>query len=89
VSEKQVDLLCRDPENRVVSIEIAHSSGHEVHNALHCLRFAEVRKHVVVCTSNAVMKDVKKRFSRVPELHGNRGVEVVVLSRALSDGWIP
>jgi len=37
LEDKQVDLLCRDLDNRVVTVEIANSPGHEVHNAMACL----------------------------------------------------
>lgn len=87
--QKRVDLLCRDPENRVVAIEVAGSVGHEVHNALHCLKSVEVRKHVVVCVNKRVCDAVKKRFAGVTELVGNERVEVITLATALRDGWEP
>ena len=86
---KQVDLLCRDPESNVVTIEIAHSPDHEVHNALHCLSFSEVRKHVVIATSKNVLEALRKKFDSVPELSGNSRIELLTVAKALSAKWIP
>jgi len=83
---KQVDLLCRDPDNRIVTCEIAGNAEHEVHNALHCLKFDEVRKHVVVCVDKKVIEAVKKQFSQFPEINDSR-VELITLAHAMSDKW--
>ena len=88
MAEKQIDLLCRDPNNEIVTIEIAGCSDHEVHNALHCLKCG-VKKHWVVCVDRKVMEGVKKKFSEFAELSGNEKVEVIVLSQALSENWNP
>ena len=90
MTEKQVDLLCRDPENRIVSCEIANSPNHEVDNACFCLACNEVRKHVVICTSKKTFDAVKKQFKEVGGLAGNERVEIVTLVQVLNDDdWIP
>lgn len=90
LGEKQVDLLCRDSENRCVTIEIAHSHSHEVHNALHCLRSGgdELRRYIVICTTRQTMVAVKKKFSEFLELSDEK-VEVITLAKALSEDWMP
>ncbi len=88
-SPKQIDLLCRDPNNDVVTIEIAGSPDHEVHNALYCLRFNEVRKHVVIAVDKGILGQVKKKFAAYPEIANDDRVEVITLSEALSESWIP
>ena len=87
--KKQVDLLCHDADNKMVSIEIAGSPGHEVHNCLYCLSFSEVRKHVVVCIDKKVYEAVCKRFNEVAEISRDERVEVTTLSKALKEEWIP
>ncbi|MCP4250635.1 MAG: hypothetical protein GY778_26640, partial [bacterium] len=86
---KAVDLLGRDPDNRVVAVEVAGTEKHEAHNALANLAFPEVRKHVVVCLSNSVLRAVKTKLEGFPELRGNERIEVLTLAKALGDGWMP
>lgn len=86
---KKVDILCRDPFNKVVAIEIAGASAdHEVHNALFNLRCEEVRKHVVVAVSKPVLAEAKKKLAEIPELAGSDRLELLTLARALGD-WVP
>lgn len=87
LGDKQVDLLCRGPDGRLATVEMAGSADHEVHNVLHCLRFDEVRRHVVVCINKTVLDEVKKKFSGMEELVRNARVEVVLLSKALGESW--
>ena len=90
MSEKQVDLLCRDVDNKIVSCEIANSPNHEVDNALFCLACDEVRKHVVICTSKKTLDAVKRQFKEVVGLAGNERVEIVTLAQVLNDDdWMP
>jgi hypothetical protein len=89
LGDKPVDLLGRDPQNRVVTVEIAHSDGHEVHNALHCLKFPDVKSHVVVTTTKIVAAKLKKRMAKMPELEANPRLEILPLSTALTDQWSP
>ncbi|MCC6680478.1 MAG: hypothetical protein IT445_06205 [Phycisphaeraceae bacterium] len=86
--EKQVDVLCRDLENKVVAIEIAGSAGHEIHNALHCLRSDEIRKHVVVAVDKKTLEAVRKKFADMPLLVEDSRIEALPLNVALGD-WIP
>lgn len=91
VVAKQVDLLCRDPDGELVTVEIAHSSGHEIHNALYCLRCEEVRKHVVVCTTKQTLNAVKDAF--VEGGHSELGeecrLETRTLAQVLKVDWVP
>jgi len=73
----------------MVAIEIAGSPGHEVHNCLYCLSFAEVRKYVVVCIDKKVYEAVCKRFNEVAEIARDERVEVTTLSKALKEEWVP
>jgi len=85
--EKQVDLLCRGTKGELATVEIAGCADHECHNAIFCARCDEVTKHVVVCVNKKVLAEVKRRFSEIEELRGDPRIEVVVLSKALSEGW--
>lgn len=89
LGDKQVDLLLRDERNQVVCLEIENSIDHAAHNALHCLRFDDVRKHVVVCLTKKGLDAVKKKFAGFKELSGNERIELIVLSKALSEAWLP
>lgn len=86
---KQIDLLWRDANNKAVSIEIAGSADHEVHNAINCLGHSEVRKHVVVAVDKKVLEQVKKKFAGFSELAKNDRIEIVTLAQALSETWVP
>ncbi len=91
---KQVDLLLRDPVGRVVTAEIAGNPRHELHNVLACVPRDEAgtrewRGHVVVAVSASVRDAVKKKFAAIPELSGDRRIEVLALSQALSKKWVP
>lgn len=89
LGDKQIDLLGRNKDGEVITGEIAHSTGHEVHNAKHCLGFSEVKKHVVVATSKKALEEVKRAFEKWPDLAEDKRIEALVLSQALSDKWIP
>lgn len=84
---KQVDLLVRDDQNKLITLEIAHSPGHELQNANHCLRESEVIRHVVVCTTRECLGEVRRAFKmRFEDL---ARVESLTLSEALRDEWDP
>lgn len=85
--EKQVDLLCRGQRGELATVEIAGCADHECHNAIFCARCDEVTKHVVVCVNKTVLAEVKRRFSEIEELRDDSRIEVVMLSKALSEGW--
>lgn len=89
--EKQVDLLCYTPDERIVTVEIAgESAGHEVHN-LHCLKSDRVVRHVVVATDRDVLKEVKRKFGEFPELANDSRVVTLTLAEALTNAerWTP
>ncbi len=88
--QKQVDLLCRDPENQVVTVEIAGNPDHEIANCLFCLRYKKevIRKHVVIAVDKQILEQVKKKFTEFPEIANDDRVEAITLSEALST-WIP
>jgi hypothetical protein len=83
---KQVDVLCRQEDGSLTTIEIAGASGkHECHNALHCLSSNEVRKHIVACLGSKVLADVKRRFLRHDELKTNPRIEIVLFSKFMNE----
>ncbi len=86
---KQVDLLCRDEEGKLVTVEVAHTAAHEPHNARHCLRQGEVRRHAIVATSKAVERDVRRLLEKIEGLADDPRLEVLVLSQALLKKWKP
>lgn len=86
---KQVDLLCRSGRGDAVAVEIAGSAAHEVHNALHCLQQVEVKAHAIVCVSKDVLTELKKKLNKFPELKTDSRLEVLLLTKALSNKWIP
>ncbi len=88
VDGKAVDAVVRDGE-RLVTVEVAGSSGHERHNALHCVRCSDVDKHYVVCLSREILEAVKQGFGEMLELAEDARVEVLMLAQALKAGWRP
>lgn len=86
---KQVDLLCRDPEGRIVTVEIAGSFEHEAHNAIFCIRSGQIHRHVVVALKNDILSAVKRSFKAHPELNGNPIITLTTLSTILKEGWRP
>jgi hypothetical protein len=91
VAGKQVDLVCRDTEGRLVTVEIAGAAGaaHEAHNALHCLAQPEVWKHVVVGVSLNVVDGVRKKFAGFEKLRAGERLAVEPLTRVLREDWKP
>lgn len=87
--EKAVDLLLRDSQGRVVSVEVAGNASHEVHNALFCLRCKDIVKHVVVCLNRGIRDEVTKRFAACDELAGDNRIEILLLSQVLNAKWMP
>lgn len=86
--ENLVDLLCRDSEGDLVTVEMAGHEDHEAHNALFCFK-AGPRRHVSVCTTQDMKDKVTARLNEQDELVGNRVIKVLTLASALKKEWIP
>ena len=92
LGDKQVDLLLRDPLEKIVAVEVAGNADHEKQNLLSNLKNGgeELRKHVVIALDRSICEEVKKKLSSAPELFvGDVELEVLTLAQALKDDWNP